>query len=305
VKRVLFLLSAGAMALLPLAAAAASSPTPSPPLDQVFTPPPAGFVKVPNAPMHGRFTTTDYTKAYGTQAVQAEHQLKVDGFVDGYGITWTQKATKRTIVQQVIAFSGGAGARHFLDYEGDAAKTQASYKGADPLPGIDPYYGYHFVISAAIGDKFAFVKGNDLFAITVYSTRNDNLKIAGSTASAQYNFAPPSTIPSDQWPENAKKSPIQSISAPNLSGIAPFLLVALLVIGLGAIGAGVFLRWKRWKKAPASVAIQLSPDGSHWWDGHGWRDSAHEAPPFAQRSGDGGFWWDGHTWRPMPASGGG
>ncbi len=302
-KRLLSAVPAGFLALLP-AVAAAATPTPSPTLDQVLVAPPAGFGKVATAPMHGRFTTAQYTKDYGEQAVQAEHQLKVDGFVDGYGLQWSQKATKRTIVQWVIAFAGGAGARNFLDYEQGVRQSRTTFRRNDPLPGIDPYYGQHFVVGSAIGDVFTFVKGNDLIGVMVYSPRDDNLKIASSLASNQYNFAPPSTIPSDQWPESVKPPVTQPIAAPNLSGIVPFLLIALLVVGISAIGAGLVMKARRWKKAPPSVAVQLSPDGTHWWDGHGWRDSTREAPPFAQRSGDGGFWWDGHTWRPVPASGG-
>ena len=60
-------------ALLPLSAAAAPTPSPSPTLDQVLLPAPAGYVKVTTG---GKFTAADYTKAYGEQAVQAEHELK-------------------------------------------------------------------------------------------------------------------------------------------------------------------------------------------------------------------------------------
>lgn len=303
-KRLLGAIPAGFLAVLPVVADAAT-PSPSPTLDQVLAAPPAGFVKVPTAGMHGRFTAADYVKGYGEQAVQAEHQVKVDGFVDGYGLTWYQKTTKRTITQFVIAFAGGAGARDFLDYEETAAKTRSTYRHANPLPGVDAFYGVHFISGSAIGDSFYFVKGNDLFGLVVYSTRDDNLKIATALASAQYTFAPASTIPSDQWPENTKPPATHPVSAPNVSGILPFLLIALLVVGLAAIGAGVAMKARRWKKAPPSVAVQMSPDGTHWWDGRGWRDSAREAPPFAQRSGDGGFWWDGHTWRPVPAPGAG
>ena len=303
-KRLLAAVPTVFLALVP-AVAAAAPPSLSPTLDQVLIAPPAGFVKVATAAMHGRFTTAQYTKDYGEQAVQAEHQLKANGFVDGYGLQWSQRSTRRTIVQWAIAFTGGAGARSFLEYEQGVKQSRTSFRRNDPLPGIDPYYGQHYAISSVIGDVFAFVKGNDLIGLMVYSPRDDNLKVASPLVSNQYNFAPPSTIPSDQWPENAKQATSQPpIKAPNISGVLPFLLIALLVVGIAAIGSGLLMKARRWKRAPASVAVQLSPDGTHWWDGRGWRDSAREAPPFAQRSGDGGFWWDGHTWRPVPASGG-
>jgi hypothetical protein len=291
----------GLIALLPLPAAAASTAALSPSLDQVLLAQPAGYAKVATAALHGKFTAADYTKPYAEQAVQAEHVLTGAGFVDGYGLTWTQKTTRRTLVEFVIAFTGGAGARQWLDYEQTRAKSRTTYRRADPLPGVDPFYGTHLVSGSTITDAFAFVKGNDVISVSMSSARDDKLALVTQQTMNQYYFAPVSTIPSDQWPENAKHgTPTPSFTAPNLSRVTPFLLAALALVGIIAVAAGVFMRWKRWKKAPASVALQMSPDGSHWWDGHSWRDSAREAPPFAQRSGDGGFWWDGHTWRPVP-----
>ena len=288
-------------ALLPLSAAAAPTPSPSPTLDQVLLPAPAGYVKVTTG---GKFTAADYTKAYGEQAVQAEHELKGAGFVDGYGLTWTQKTTRRTLVEFVIAFTGAAGAREWLDYEQARAKTVKTYRRANPLPGVDPFYGAHFVSGTTTVDSFTFVKGNDLIGVSMSSVKDDKLALVTQQTMDQYYFAPVSTIPSDQWPENAKHGTTSTptLTPPNLSRVAPFLLAVAAVLGVVAVAVGAFLRWRRWKRAPHSVALQMSPDGSHWWDGHTWRDSAREAPPFAQRSGDGGFWWDGHTWRPVPGS---
>ena len=295
------LVTFGALALLPLPAAAATSATLSPSLDQVLLAPPAGYATVATAAMHGKFTAADYTKPYSEQAVQGEHALIGAGFVEGYGLTWAQKTTKRTLVEFVIAFTGGAGARQWLDYEQTRAKSVATYKRADPLPGVDPFYGAHFVSGSTSIEAFAFVKGNDVIGVSMSSPRDDKLALVTQQTMNQYYFAPVSTIPSDQWPENAKHgTPTPSFTAPNLSRVTPLLLAAVALLGIVAVAAGVFMRWKRWKKAPASVALQMSPDGSHWWDGHAWRDSAREAPPFAQRSGDGSFWWDGHTWRPVP-----
>src|SRR5437899_1289751 len=194
----------GFLALLPLAAAAAS-PSPSPSLDQILLAPPAGYVAVATARLHGRFTTDQYTSRYGEQTVQAEHALKGAGFVEGYGLTWTQKSTRRTIVEFVIAFSGGAGARSWLGYEQAADQSRAAYKHSNPLPGIDPYYSAHFVSGNVISDTFTFVKGNDMLGVAFSSPRNDFLALATTQAKNQYDAAPPATIPTDQWPENASK----------------------------------------------------------------------------------------------------
>jgi hypothetical protein len=292
----------GLLALFPLGAAAAS-PTPSPSLDQVLLAPPAGYLPVATAPIKGRFTAAQYASHYGEAAVQAEHALKGAGFVDGYGMTWTQKSTRRVLVEFVIALAGGAGARSWLSYEEAADKAKAAWKKSNPLPGIDPYYGGHFVSGATTSDVFEFVKGNDLFSVGFYSPKNDVLALATAQATSQFNAAPTSTISTDQWPENATRpapAAAASVSLPNISGVVPYVLAVIFVIGVLAVAAGLFLRWMRWRSAPRSMAVQLSPDGSHWWDGRAWHESAREAPPFAQRSGDGGYWWDGRTWRPVP-----
>jgi hypothetical protein len=299
VKRLVLVLATAGLAVAPLPATAAS-PSPSPSLQEILIGPPAGYAPVTTARLHGRFTTDQYTNQFGEKAVQAEHNLKTAGFVDGYGLTWTQKSTHRTLVELVIAFRGGAGARDWLSYEEAAAKAGPGYKHANAMPGIDPYFGSHSVAGRYYSDSFFFVKGNDMLAVTFLSLKNDVLALATTQARHLYDAAPAATIPTDQWPENAAKAgPVQAPSLPNLFGVLPFLLGGGLVVGAAALAAGLFLRSTRWKGAPRSMATQLSPDGSHWWDGRAWHDSAREVPPFAQRSGDGGFWWDGHTWRPV------
>lgn len=42
--------------------------------------------------------------------------------------------------------------------------------------------------------------------------------------------------------------------------------------------------------------IQMSPEGTEWWDGDEWRDVRTATPPTAQRSDDGKWWWDGSAW---------
>lgn len=46
--------------------------------------------------------------------------------------------------------------------------------------------------------------------------------------------------------------------------------------------------------------IQVSPDGSEWWDGTEWQPTATSYPPQALRKPDGSQWWDGQNWRPVP-----
>ena len=172
------------------------------------------------------------------------------------------------------------------------------------ITGIDTYYGAHASDSTSktFGDEFAFVKGNDVFAVLVVSTKDDALAQATSQTKTQFDSAPTETIPSSEWPENKTSG---HTLAYYVGYFLPVVLVLAVVIGLVAVLAA-----RRRRPAPAMVAaaapfagVQMSPDGNFWWDGQAWRDAAQEAPPYAQRSGDGALWWDGRTWRHVPQAG--
>jgi hypothetical protein len=110
---------------------------------------------------------------------------------------------------------------------------------------------------------------------------------------AQYKSAPDATIPQSEW--------LQTDAASVALSAGIYAVIAGVVLAV----AGLVMRSRRrtfsgvaMQAAPAP-AVQMSPDGGYWWDGQGWRDAAHEVPPFAQRSTDGHFWWDGPQWRPV------
>jgi len=83
---------------------------------------------------------------------------------------------------------------------------------------------------------------------------------------------------------------------------AAMAVILALVIGVILLVVALVRRSRPRPTAPDGgtwSAVHLSPDGGYWWDGHGWRDAAHEVPATAQRSPDGHFWWDGRQWRPV------
>jgi hypothetical protein len=49
-------------------------------------------------------------------------------------------------------------------------------------------------------------------------------------------------------------------------------------------------------------AIRMTPDGSHWWNGHTWVRSDLAPPPSALLSPDGRAWYDGLTWHALQRS---
>jgi hypothetical protein len=314
VKRRIYAFTIAALVVLTLGPMTASgaAPSPSPSLDSVLAKPPTSdFAELTTAQLHGEFTAQDWATSNGsssTSATETEATLKRDGFVDGYGKTWASSSAGHAMVEAVMAFNGGAGAKKALTSLEASDKADASYKHADTISGIDPYYGAHFADPAhnTFGDLFVFAKGNDVFFVILASAKDDVLAIAAMQTKAQFDAAPASTIPRAQWPENAVTTVASSFP------VAAFLIAIVFVIAVIALVAVLALRRRRptpmmagaMMSAPgmaaAPAALQLSPDGNYWWDGQTWKDAAQEAPPMAQRSSDGTLWWDGRTWRPVP-----
>ena len=106
-----------------------------------------------------------------------------------------------------------------------STKSDSSYKHADTISGIDPYYGAHAVDPStnAFADEFVFVKGNDVFFVAVGSQKDDALSVASSQAKTQYDSAPAGTIPTADWPENTQHS-----AAYNLGGVDIIVYVVLV-----------------------------------------------------------------------------
>ena len=305
----------------------------------VLAQPPTGFTELTTSSLHGEFTAHDWatsnsSSTNGVSPAETEATLKSDGFVDGYGKTWVQAAQGHALIEAVMAFTGGNGARSALTSLEKSDKADPSFKHTNSISGIDPYYGVHFEDSSTstVGDLFVFAKGNDIFLIVAASTKDDVLTLATDQAKSQYGSAPDSTIPTSQWPENA--TPAASTGG----AVLGFVILAIVLI-IFAVGVVFVLRSRRRVPAavpgygpmtgysmgppptsdpmaavpmapmaatpmPAAAAptpeLQMSPDGYYWWDGQTWKDASLEAPPHAQRTPDGAQWWDGKSWRPVP-----
>ena len=302
---------AAALAVVVPITAFAAAPSPSPSLDAVIAKPPGSdFTELTTGAFHGQFTAHDYAvNATGATASQTESTLSRYGFVDGFGKEWASAATRHALVEIVMAFTGGQGARKTLTALEKADKGDAHYQHPDTLSGVDPSYGVHLFDSSnsVYEDGFGFVKGNDVFAVYFASTQDDNLTPATNQAMAQYSSAPDSTIPSAQWPENTSSNNTSTaFKAGQAFGV---ILVVILVLAIVAVGVGLLMRSRRramapaWSGGPAAPVVEMSPDGRYWYDGQAWRDAGLEVPPTAQRSSDGTLWWDGRTWRPVPQPG--
>ena len=263
------LLAAAAVALIPLAAHA--SPSPSPSLDRLLaSPPSADFVEDTESsgtPI-GAFDLPSYVSFLDPpNPTPVESTLKREGFVAGYGKSWTQQSLNRGLVELVVAFAGGQGARRWLTANEAAAKSDEFYKGAITVNGLGAYYGVHYANPSgkAFADVISFVKGNDFFVVGFVSSADNLGDAAGSQSKLQYDFAAADTIRPPDWPENIRSSTSQ-IDAGKLSAD---VFVAVLVIGLFV---WVWLRIRRNRRAAATAPPQMSPDGHYWWDGQAWRE---------------------------------
>ena len=281
-------------ALLPLSVSA--SPTPSPRLDTLLAKPPNGFAELSQATFHGRFDAHDYAASYQSKAADAENVMTRNGFVDGYGMTWGQQSSGHILLEFVIAFEGGSGARTWLAYEEASDKSHPQYQHSNTVAGIDPYYGVHLVDASAhlVIDGFSFVKGNDMFGVGFVSPRDDVLSLATTQVRSQYDSAPNETIPRAQWPENASpQSDVSRLAMVDLARALGVVVILAFIAGVGGLLVGRVRRSRR---------PRMSPDGKQWWDGKRWIDSLYEPPPFAERTADGAYWWDGQYWRPVPTA---
>lgn len=278
-----------------------ASPNPSPSLDSVLKSPlSSGYIEINAGPgvLEGPVAAGDI--ASSPNDVKS---LDRDGFVAGYGRTWIDQSNKREMAELVLAFSGGAGAKKWLNTSEKSDKADRSYSYAITVKGIASYYGVHLVNASmpSFIDVVGFVKGNDYFAVGLGSEIDDRGASIASQAKGQYDFAPSNTIPPSQWPENA--STLADRVAGTVGGAFLDTMVLAFLAGTVLLVVGLVRRrqGRAWMPAFAGAgSVHMSPDGYYWWDGQAWKDASAEAPPSAQRSADGYYWWDGRVWRPVP-----
>jgi hypothetical protein len=318
--RVVVFIGVCVLALQPAMALAA--PTPSPSLDGILAAPPAAdFKELPSTTagiFAGAFDAKGYVTISGTSDPDNDQRvMEHDGFVSGFGKTWSQKSKSHLFVEVVLAFTGGSGATSWMHQLEAADKRLPAYKKALTVNGVPAYYGGHLfdATSGFYSDDFVVVKGNDAFLIIFASRKDDLGDTAPTQAKKQFDGAPESTIPKSQWPETQVAKTALDVAKVGVGVVVGVLVLALIV------GAALIMRSRRRPAlqpvgaggayvAPAALAapavpaatIQMSDDRRSWWDGMSWRDAEREIPPGAQRSPDGQAWWDGQAWRPIHTS---
>ena len=258
-----------ALSLSTLAVSAAQSPSPSPSLDRMLAEPPsADFVedRESSGTPIGAFDLGTYVQSVGGADSSATAKaLKDDGFVAGYGRSWTSQASNVGLVELVVAFAGGRGARTWLSTAESIARSSEFLNGAIRVEGIDPYFGVRYADPSApsFAEVVSFVKGNDYFLVGFISA-TDNLGDSAATQSKrQHDFAAPATIGEAQWPENASRSPLFPLTADRPAFTVLVLgLVAAALAGL-VTGAAVLRSIRRRPTPPAGGSSGGSTPSTH------------------------------------------
>jgi hypothetical protein len=201
---------ADALGLISSAALIAAAPSPSVSLDTVLAPPPSPTYAPDtegNGTPVGAFDATEYANyVSGGSDSNLARTLAQDGFVAGYGASWTEQTNGRALVELVAAFSGGNGAHSWLATAQTAARSSDFYKRSIAVVGIGPYYGVHYADPSgpSYADVVSFVKGNDFFTVGFISSADDLGTAAAIQAKKQFDSAPADSIPPSQWPENLR-----------------------------------------------------------------------------------------------------
>ncbi len=255
---------ADALGLISSAVLIAATPTPpvspSVNLDGVLAPPPT-VSYAPDAEGNGTpigaFDATEYASyvSAGSDSSLATI-LTRDGFVAGYGASWTEQANGRALVELVVADSGGNGARSWLATAQRAARSSDYDTRSIVVPEVGPYYGVHYSNPSgpAYADVVSFVKGNDFFTVAFISSADDLGTAAAVQARKHFDSAPADSIPPSQWPENVH------LLAGGIGALKIAALVAVGVVVLGfVISLGLFFYVR--KEASRSANGKLSLDG--------------------------------------------
>ena len=256
---------ADALALISTAALLAA-PTPSVSLDTMLAPPPgSGYVAgiSPDGAPIGAFGPAAYASYVAAADSTLANTLSQDGFAGGFGASWREQTSGHDLVELVVAFAGGAGARNWLTTAQRIARASDHYRRAIVVFGIGQYYGVHNANPGApsYSDVVSFVKGNNFFTVGFTSGADDLALLAAAQARRQSDFAPNDSIPPAQWPENLHR----------LTGGIDALKVAVIVAAGGVLFAlrfsvAVFFYVRREESGAADAKLSLDgkrqpPDG--------------------------------------------
>ena len=237
---------AACVACLMLASSVAAAPSPIPRLSEILAEPPNdGYVEVQShtpGVLEGPFDAGEYASIGTAQYGNTLQALRNDGFIAGFGRAWVQQSPSRVMVEIVVAFTGGDGARQWLQQSQLADLADPTFQHAITVDGIETYYGARLSDSSSyFADAFLFVKGNDGFLVSTISGFDDLGDSAAAQTRVQYSHAPAYTIPPSGWP---------GAKAPQLT-IVNFVTLGLAAVALIVSAAAVAAARRRRKRYSA------------------------------------------------------
>src|SRR6266702_3628674 len=119
-----------AVSMLP-ASTAVAAPNPNPHLSQVLAAPPStGYVELASHTpgiLEGPFDAGTYASIGGIDMQSTINTLAKDGFIGGFGRAWVQQSPSRVMVEIVVAFTGGSGAKQWLQQSQLADLTDPTF----------------------------------------------------------------------------------------------------------------------------------------------------------------------------------
>jgi len=247
-----------AVSMLPVSTAmAATDPSPDPHLSQVLAEPPStGYVELASHTpgiLEGPFDAGTYASIGGLDMQTTITTLAKDGFIAGFGRAWVQQSPSRVMVEIVVAFTGGSGARLWLQQSQLADLTDPTFQHSITVDGIETYYGARMSDSSSyFADAFLFVKGNDGFLVSTISGFDDLGNSAADQTRVQYRHAPAYTIPPSGWP--GAKAP--RFTWANAAALAPS--VTAWLVGGAALWWLAMIGARRVRRGRSARALQDS-----------------------------------------------
>lgn len=220
--------------------------------------------KVSSDTLEGPFGATFYVNTEWSNQSDRDaikNELVTDGFIGGFGRTFSRSTPDSYIVEDVKAFP-------------DAAHAMANYQWAqgywhDPsdtannvsTPSIPSSFGQRYTAGDWKAIDIYFAKANYVFTVSTGAKTDYLTDVATSQAGKMYDFAPTR----DVLQSNNSQSGPSAASAGVLSVGAAVIFLVIVVTAV------VFIYVARRRRAPAGHYATLSPDGNYWWDGTAWQ----------------------------------
>jgi hypothetical protein len=220
--------------------------------------------KVGSDTLEGPFGATFYVNTEWSNQSDRDtikNALVNDGFIGGFGRSFSRSTPDSYIVEDVKAFP-------------DAAHAMSNYQWAqgywhDPndtannvsTPSIPSSFGQRYTAGDWKAIDIYFTKANYVFTVSVGAKTDYLTDVAVGQAGKVYDFAPTRDV---LQPNNSQSG--ASAASAGVLGVGAAVIILVIVVT-----AVVLILVARRRRVPAGHYATLSPDGNYWWDGTAWQ----------------------------------